>query len=170
MKPIELTIEKNAILQQLGPVIDKQKIRMTQDILESWQSIVNTLSELCDVPAALIRKLAKDRMEVISASDIKDNPFHNGEKAPLTALYCEYVVQKKERLLIPNVMKEKTSNPHRELGPGMVSYLGFPLLWPDGDVYGTISLLDSKEHTYTPRFENLLLKFKELAETQLAML
>ena len=170
MKPIELTIEKNAILQQLGPVIDKQKIRMTQDILESWQSIVNTLSELCDVPAALIRKLAKDRMEVISASDIKDNPFHNGEKALLNALYCEYVVQKKERLLIPNVMKEKTSNPHRELGPGMVSYLGFPLLWPDGDVYGTISLLDSKEHTYTPRFENLLLKFKELAETQLAML
>jgi PAS domain S-box-containing protein len=167
---IELITGKKRLLQQLGPVIDKQQIQITRDILESWQGIVNTLAELCDVPAALIRKLTDDHMEVVCSSQSKNNPFQKGDKAPLKHLYCHRVVGTKERLLIPNVMKEKDKDLQHDIGSEMVSYLAFPLLWPDGDVYGTISLLDSKEHTYTPRFENLLLKFTELAETQLAML
>jgi PAS domain S-box-containing protein len=169
-KPIELITGKKWLLQQLGPVIDKQQIEMTQDILESWQGIVNTLAELCDVPAALIRKFTDDHMEVICSSESRNNPFQKGEKTPLRNIYCHHVVQMKKRLLIPNVMKYDKKDSHRSIGSDMVSYLAFPLLWPDGDVFGTISLIDSKEHTYTPRFENLLLKFKELAETQLAML
>ena len=167
---IELITGKKTLLQQLGPVIDKQQIQMTRAILESWQGIVNTLAELCDVPAALIRKLTDDHMEVVCSSQSKNNPFQKGDKTPLKHLYCNHVVRTKKRLLIPNVMKQEEKIPHHNLGPELVSYLAFPLLWPDGDVYGTISLLDSKKHTYTPRFENLLLKFTELAETQLAML
>jgi PAS domain S-box-containing protein len=169
-EPIKSTGGKKPLLQQLGPVIDKQQIQMTPNILESWQGIVNTLAELCDVPAALIRKLTDDHMEVVCSSESKNNPFKKGDKTPLKNLFCQQVVERKERLLIPNVMKTTERVPHCDLGPEMVSYLAFPLLWPDGDVYGTISLLDIKEHTYTPRFENLLLKFTELAESQLAML
>jgi PAS domain S-box-containing protein len=167
---IESITGKKPFLQQIGPVIDKQQIQMTRDILGSWQGIVNTLADICDVPAALIRKLAGDHMEVICSSESKNNPFQKGDRTPLKDLYSNHVIRTKERLLIPNVKKIDEKSPHRNLGPDMVSYLGFPLLWPDGDIYGTISLLDSKEHSYTPRFENFLLKFKELAETQLAML
>jgi PAS domain S-box-containing protein len=169
-KPIELITANKGLLRQLGPVIDKQRIKMTRDILTNWQGIVNTLAELCDVPAALIRKLTDKHMEIICSSETKNNPFQKGEKAPLEKLYCHHVVQMKKRLLIPNVMKYDKMDPHRYIGPDMVSYLAYPLLWPDGEVFGTISLVDSKEHTYTPRFENLLMKFTELAETQLAML
>jgi PAS domain S-box-containing protein len=169
-KPITLTAEGPDKLLQLGIVGDKQTIPLTPDMLESWQSIVNTLAELCDVPAALIRRVFDTTMEIVSCSDVKDNPFHIGQKNPLEKLFCGHVVQRKERLLIPNVLKDEGLNPMRDLGPGMVSYLGFPVFWPDGDVFGTISLLDAKEHSYTARFENHLLKFKELVETQLAML
>jgi PAS domain S-box-containing protein len=52
----------------------------------------------------------------------------------------------------------------------MISYLGFPLIWPDGDVFGTICVLDSKENRYEKHYEELILRFKELAEAHLASL
>ncbi|MBL7175477.1 MAG: sigma 54-interacting transcriptional regulator [Desulfobacteraceae bacterium] len=52
----------------------------------------------------------------------------------------------------------------------MISYLGFPLLWPDGEVFGTICVLDSEENRYGKLYEELILRFKELAEAHLASL
>ncbi len=162
-------VEQTGFLQQLGPTIPKLTIQVNTNVLESWRGIVNTLAEFCDVPAVLIRRLDGRHMEVISASEPGDNPYQEGHRALLNDLYCTLVVQQKKPVLIPNILKE-TDETNKDTALGMVSYMGVPLLWPDGEVFGTMSLLDSKEHTYTPRFENLICKFKELAETQLAML
>ena len=162
-------VEQTGFLQQLGPTIPKLTIQVNTNVLESWRGIVNTLAEFCDVPAVLIRRLDGRHMEVISASKPGDNPYQEGHRALLNDLYCTLVVQQKKPVLIPNILKE-TDETNKDTDLGMVSYMGVPLLWPDGEVFGTMSLLDSKEHTYTPRFENLICKFKELAETQLAML
>ncbi len=162
-------VEQTGFLQQLGPTIPKLTIQVNTNVLESWRGIVNTLAEFCDVPAVLIRRLDGRHMEVISASEPGDNPYQEGHRALMNDLYCTLVVQQKKPVLIPNILKE-TDETNKDTALGMVSYMGVPLLWPDGEVFGTMSLLDSKEHTYTPRFENLICKFKELAETQLAML
>lgn len=162
-------VEQTGFLQQLGPTIPKLTIQVNTNVLESWRGIVNTLAEFCDVPAVLIRRLDGRHMEVISTSEPGDNPYQEGHRALLNDLYCTLVVQQKKPVLIPNILKE-TDETNKDTALGMVSYMGVPLLWPDGEVFGTMSLLDSKEHTYTPRFENLICKFKELAETQLAML
>jgi PAS domain S-box-containing protein len=162
-------LEQTGFLQQLGPAFSKLTIQVNTGVLESWRSIVNTLAEFCDVPAVLIRRLDGHHMEVLSASEFGNNPYQKGHRALLKDLYCAPVVQQKKRVLIPNILKE-TGDANQDAALGMVSYMGVPLLWPDNEVFGTMSLLDSKEHTYTPRFENLICKFKELAETQLAML
>jgi sigma-54 dependent transcriptional regulator, acetoin dehydrogenase operon transcriptional activator AcoR len=165
----KIDVGQTGFLQQLGPAIPKSTIQVNASVLESWGSIVNTLAEFCDVPAVLIRKLRGDHMEVINTSASGNNPYQKDHRALLKDLYCARVVREKKTVLIPNFLKEKgAANKDTELG--MVSYMGVPLLWPDGEIFGTLSLLDSKEHTYTPRFENLICKFKELAETQLAML
>lgn len=165
---IKTDVEQTGFLQQLGPAIPKLTIQVNTGVLESWRSIVNTLAEFCDVPAVLIRRLDGRYMEVISASEIGNNPYQEGHRALLSDLYCTLVIQQKKTVLIPNILKE-TDNTNNDATLGMISYMGVPLLWPDGEVFGTISLLDSKEHTYTPRFENLICKFKELVETQIAM-
>lgn len=161
--------EQTGFLQQLGPVIPKLIIQVSASVLESWGSIADTLAEFCDVPAVLIRRRQGDHMEVISTNTIGDNPYQIGHRALLKDLCCALVVQERKPVLVPNILRE-TGDANRDTDLGMVSYMGVPLLWPDGEIFGTMSLLDSKEHTYTPRFENLICKFKELAETQLAML
>ncbi len=161
--------EQTGFLQQLGPTIPKLTIQVNASVLESWGSIANTLAEFCDVPAVLIRRLQGEHMEVISTSALGNNPYQTGHRALLKDLYCAKVVQQKKPVLIPNILKD-AGGANNDTDLGMVSYMGVPLFWPDGEIFGTMSLLDSKEHTYTPRFENLICKFKELAETQLAML
>ncbi len=161
--------KQTGFLQQLGPTIPKLTIQVNASVLESWGSIANTLAEFCDVPAVLIRRLQGDHMEIISTSALGNNPYQTGHRALLKDLYCAKVVQQKKPVLIPNILKD-AGGANNDTDLGMVSYMGVPLFWPDGEIFGTMSLLDSKEHTYTPRFENLICKFKELAETQLAML
>src|ERR1700739_3318751 len=49
----------------------------------------------------------------------------------------------------------RCSNPDIKLG--MTSYLGFPITWPNGDIFGTICVLDSKSHDYNYLYRELLL-------------
>ena len=46
----------------------------------------------------------------------------------------------------------------------MVSYLGFPLNFPNGEPFGTICILDRKENKYSEEHEQLLQQFKSVVE------
>ena len=70
--------EQTGFLHQLGPAILKMTIQVNKRILESWQSIVNTLAEFCDVPTVLIRRLDGRHMKVLSANESPDNPYPLG--------------------------------------------------------------------------------------------
>ncbi|MCK4819102.1 PAS domain S-box protein, partial [bacterium] len=131
---------------------------------------MDTMAEVMDVPAALIMKVDHPYIEVFSSSGSKSNPYKAGDREHLTGLYCEEVIKRKERLLVPNALKDKKWDKNPDIKLGMISYLGFPILWPDGEVFGTICVLDSKENRYEKRYERLMLRFKELAESHLSIL
>jgi sigma-54 dependent transcriptional regulator, acetoin dehydrogenase operon transcriptional activator AcoR len=152
------------------PRISKEYIRITDKILKSWQNIVDTMAEMMNVPSALIMKADHPYIEVLCSSVSKNNPYKAGDRELLTGLYCEEVIKNKDRLIVPNARRDKKweKNPDMELG--MISYLGFPIFWPDGDVFGTICVLDSKENTYGERYEELMLNFKEFTELHLSLL
>jgi hypothetical protein len=73
-------------------------------ILNKWQNIVDILAELIDIPAALIMRIVQSDIEVFVSSHSADNPYHPGDHEHLlgSGLYCETVINKKEKLLIPN--------------------------------------------------------------------
>ena len=152
------------------PGISKEYIRITDKILNSWQKIVNTMAEIINVPSALIMKVDHPYIEVFSSSGSSSNPYKAGDRELLTGLYCEEVIKKKKKLLVPNALKDKKWHKNPDIKLGMISYLGFPILWPDGEAFGTICVLDSKENRYEKRYEGLMLRFKELAESYLALL
>ena len=132
-----------------------------------WQQVVDTLAEVLDVPSALIMKGDYPYIEVFRSSNTENNPYRAGDREQLAGLYCDEVMRRKDRLLVSNALNDPkwANNPDIELG--MVSYLGFPLLWADGDVFGTICVLDSKENSYNKRYEDLVLVFKEVIESHL---
>jgi len=125
----------------------------------SASELLNVLEEKCN---------SVDRV-LINTSGLKEiYPF--GQDTFQNSLYCERVINTRNKLLIPNALQDKEWDKNPDIKLGMISYLGFPLLWPDGEVFGTICVLDSKENIYEERYERLILRFKELIEAHLALL
>ena len=152
------------------PQVNKKEIKITDEIVNTWQSIVNTIAEIINVPSALIMKVDEPYIEVFCSSESSKNPYKAGGRENPAGLYCERVIKKRNKLLVPNALKDKEWDKNPDIESGMISYLGFPLLWPDGEVFGTICVLDSQENKYEKQYEKLMASFKELVEAHLSLL
>ncbi len=155
----------------MAPAGFAEKPDIPESVMDKWQAMADVLAKLCQVPAALIIKLHPSEIEVCAAAETDRNPYHPGEKAPLKGdLYCEEVMRTGAELLVPNALEDPRWDRNPDLAWGMVSYLGLPLQWSDGEIFGTICVLDRKANPYSADMRELLLRFKENVETYLALL
>lgn len=148
------------------------KPEITASVIDKWQSLLDTLAKIAAVPSSLIMQLNEDSIAVFLKSRSENNPYKVGEEAKLIyGLYCETVIGTQEKLLVPDATKSKVwkdNNPDVDIN--MISYLGFPINWPDGEVFGTVCLLDSKVNNYNEDYSNLLKQVKQHIETDLEQL
>ena len=145
-------------------------IKIPNGIIQKWQRTVDLLAELLDVPAALIMRVDPPYIEVFRASSNEKNPYRVGEKDKLEGLYCETVIKSDNKLLVSNALKDEAWKNNPDIKKGMISYLGFPIKWPNGSFFGTLCVLDNKENSYNKRNEEILKEFKELIETHLKLI
>ena len=128
------------------------------------------MSEVVGVPAGLIMKVHPKEIEVFVSSETECNPYEKGEKARLkTGLYCETVMAQRGQLLVSDACKDPQWDHNPDIKLNMVSYLGLPLIWPDGEIFGTICVLDNKENPYSAIYQKLLAQFREAVENDLQM-
>ena len=52
----------------------------------------------------------------------------------------------------------------------MISYLGFPILLPNGKSFGTICVLDNKENSYSQTYERLILNLRDTIQGHVELL
>ena len=139
---------------------------------EKWQSIVDTVAELANVPAGLVMRVDGDDIEVLVSSRTLGNPYKPGETMRLvdSGLYCEEVIKSQQTLAVPNALADEhwRANPDVELD--MVSYLGMPIRWPDENAFGTICILDSRERSHSEVYEKLLGQFRDIIEHHLSLI
>jgi two-component sensor histidine kinase len=82
--------------------------------------------------------------------------------------YCENVTGTREQLVLPNALKsEKWKDNNPSIPFNMISYMGMPILWPDGEVFGTFCMLDKKENQYSEIFKDLLYSLREIIQNDL---
>ncbi len=147
------------------------KPEISETVLMQWQAVADILAKMCQVPAALVMKVHSSEIEVFVSAHADDNPYERGEKAPLnTGLYCEEVMRRRDRLLVPDALQDPKWDHNPDIQLGMISYLGYPLIWPDGEVFGTLCILDKKENAYSADIHELMCRFREVVETSMAFL
>jgi len=115
------------------------------ETVQKWQEIVNIVAEIMHVPSALVMKVEPPNIKVFVSSESNSNPYERNEVAPLnTGLYCETVIKTRQSLLVPDALRDEEWKSNPDIKLGMISYLGFPVVWPDGQIFGTICVLDRK--------------------------
>jgi hypothetical protein len=152
--------------------VQTPKIEIPEDMIKKWQKIVDIMAELIGVPAALIMRLIKSDIEVFVSSRSDGNPYHPGDHEHFlgSGLYCETVINTKDKLLIPNALADEKWKNNPDIKLNMISYLGYPLLLPDGKPFGTICVLDRKKNAYSETYENLIDNFRDIIQSQLALI
>jgi len=151
-------------------ITSEEKPNISDLIVEKWQDIIDLLALTVNVPSALIMRLEEKHIYVFLASNTKDNPYCKGEKEELlSGLYCESVAGNKSCLLVSNALKDPLWKENPDIKLNMISYLGLPILWPDGEVFGTICILDNKENHYNNQYIKLVELFKDSIEKDLKL-
>src|SRR6201993_3974115 len=143
-------------------------IEVPSEIIRKWQEIVNLLAEIRHVPSASIMRVDPPHIKVFVSSTSEGNPCEPG--ALDTGPYCETVMKTGQPLLIPDALENEAwkANPHVRLG--MISYLGVPIGWPDGRIFGTICVRDAKRNENSEAYLKLLLHFRDMLQADLKSL
>gem|GEM_PF-7093311 len=148
----------------------ESQAQLEQSHLDKWQETIDLMRQLFDVPAALLMQVHPNQIEVLIASQNKDNPYEPGEMADLgTGLYCETVMATRELLQVPHALKDPIWQKNPDIALNMFSYLGVPICRPNGDIFGTICVLDQKERTYSKNFHLILGELRKIIEADLRM-
>jgi PAS domain S-box-containing protein len=156
---------KVLISSEIAPEIEERMII-------KWQNWLDIIARLAKIPAALIMKLNEETIEVFLKSNTANNPYTKQEKVKLgCGLYCENVIGTNQKLLISDATENLTWNINNpDLDLNMISYLGYPLNWPDGKIFGTICILDNKENQFSKDLDDLLFNMKQSIESDLELL
>ncbi|HPA47667.1 MAG TPA: sigma 54-interacting transcriptional regulator [bacterium] len=142
-----------------------------EDMIAKWQKTVDLLAEVCGVPTAGITRVRPEDLEMFVTSHTDGNPFQQGTRFHRDGtLLCERAMARRRPLVIPDLRQDPDCCSAIDSDPPMISYFGIPLEWPNGDLFGTICLLDSKVHEYSQVYQNLIRQFKELIEGHLRFL
>ena len=153
---------------------DSSEIAIPSDVLRKWQRIVDLLASIVRVPSAVVCKLEPpdDKCyRIVANSHSEGNPFRMDEAFSMDiGTFCETVIKSREPLLVANALEDDQWKSAPEIKVGMVSYLGFPVLWPDGRMFGTICVLDDKANRYSDRYQELLLHCRDVLQGDLQTL
>ncbi|MFO1313366.1 MAG: PAS domain S-box protein [Burkholderiales bacterium] len=153
---------------------DSPEPAIPSDVLRKWQRIVDLLAAIVNVPSAVVCKLEPPDWtcySIVANSTSQGNPFRMDETFSMDiGTFCETVIKSREPLLVANALEDDLWKSAPENKVGMISYLGFPVLWPDGRVFGTICVLDDKANGYTPAYRELLLHCRDVLQADLETL
>jgi len=152
-------------------ITSREKPGIGYEVMDAWQSILNLLAQVADVPAALIMRMEDEKIEVFLSSESEGNPYKRKESEHLGAgLYCETVIGLSEELEVPDAFADSIWKDNPDVKLNMISYLGYPLQWESGEIFGTICVLDQKKRIHNDLTKQIMREFKNIVEKDLRLL
>ena len=143
-----------------------------QQLIDSWNKTLAVVAKLAEVPVALVMRVEQEQISVFSKNDHIDNPYNIGDAEILngSGLYCEHVIKSQQQLHIPNALIDEKWRNNPDIKLNMVAYLGLPIVDSEGSPFGTVCILDNKEHVFSATTIELLTAIKQSFEVQLQQL
>jgi len=131
--------------------------KINHSFLDKWQKTVGLVTEIFNFSVVLIIKKHSDGIEVLACSENDNLGFTVGERIKLnTRQNYESILASTKQLQLSNIQKDIRWKACREAAAGFIAFLGVPILWPDGNLFGTICVLDEIERIYTDNEKALL--------------
>lgn len=113
-------------------ITDRKKPIADEIMVNKWQSIIDIVAEILEVPAGLIMRITQESMKVFVKSSTPENPYQVGGEDTLgKGLYCETVIGTNNELHVPDASTSELWKDNPDIELDMISYYGLPIHWPD---------------------------------------
>ncbi|WP_161967329.1 PAS domain S-box protein [Fimbriiglobus ruber] len=140
-----------------------------ETVLAKWQGLVDTLSMATGASASLVTRIAGNDLEVLVASNTEGNPFCRGDRERLIGSnsYCETVLRERRELQVTGVRTDDRWAQSPAGKKNLISYIGYPILGPNREPFGTICVLDRKPRSYSDLDQRLVSQFRDMIQDYL---
>ena len=156
------------ILDQIE--IKLENIEISETVVEQWQQLLDLLLDFAEAQDALINYYQAPYLRIEKGSSNRENIFSEGEKFNVQGLYCNDVIEQKSALEINNAAEIKKWQNSIYMENGLIAYLGYPILWPTGEIYGTVCIHDKKERNFNDLVQKQIKFIKNLIESDLEII
>ncbi len=135
-----------------------------------WREMLRLMAKELRAPIAMIARQSGDRTEVFCTNGESSSPFREGEHAGgLLDLECK-VIEQRKALYFHDLSAEPQWSGHPVAAAGLRYFLGYPLLWPNGEVYAALSIHDRTPNAHADEHRELLAGFRHGIERDLLIL
>lgn len=140
--------------------------------IEKWQKTVNLLAEFFAAPAAFLVQHTDLGYQVTVASEQTSNPYAAGVVIePEANIFCRKIVETGELLYVGHAQADPYWDTNPEVhDDGFSSYLGVPVHWPNGAIYGTFCVMDYRQTDYQDTYLKLIVQLRDILEADLELI
>lgn len=137
--------------------------------ITKWQELVNMMAELFNAASGVIVQYRHKTFNVVATSDNEDNFLRVNSCWPWDMKsFCRRIVETKKKLYVNDAKNDNEWSYAPPVSDGPVrSYLGYPLYWPDGSLFGSFCVIDTKATNYSSSLEKILGQLKLIVESEL---
>lgn len=139
------------------------------EIVNRWQEVVDVIADLFSVPCVAINRLDPPEVEVFRTNNSPDNPMPPGIRMSLPDAYCRSTIMKQRHVIYSDAREDPEMAELIPVKAGFYAYIGFPLFWPEGELFGTICVMDNKVNMWKEQQDKILSTFRDMIETHLAL-
>lgn len=144
-----------------------ENIKIPANTFNQWQKLLELLVDKAAAKDALLTEYKRPFLKIIKVSENGKNIFSEGDKFKLSGQYCQTVIEEKKALIVNNAFKDPNWQKAPELEFGLKSYIGYPICWPNGEIFGTICIHDNQSRKYESKIKNELKFARDLIENSL---
>ncbi|WP_261844290.1 sensor domain-containing diguanylate cyclase [Aliamphritea ceti] len=140
--------------------------------LQKWQMTVNLMAELFNAACGTIVQFRQQEFNAVAASNNQDNFLQRNSSWPWDMKsFCRRIMETEKSLYVDDAELSNEWHSAPPVSEGLVrSYLGLPVSWPDGSLFGTICVIDTKTSEYNQVQKQLLKQFRDMINADLQLL
>ncbi|SHI01452.1 sensor domain-containing diguanylate cyclase [Ferrimonas marina] len=135
-----------------------------------WQRLLDTLAQATGMPGVYLARCTEVELHVLSTNQGCPPQAAAGERFPIFDLFCEQVMRQAKVVQVEDVAADPQWQSGREASAGVQCYLGMPVRDPQGEVFATLCLFDTKAHPLPEAWQSLMRSVVAIIEGELAML
>jgi diguanylate cyclase (GGDEF)-like protein len=130
-----------------------------------FDRITKLVQMVLQVPVALVSLIENDRQQFKSCIGVEYGDTRRDES------FCTHTIMSREAMNIPDATKDERFAENRWVtsGPGIRSYLGAPLMTPDGYNVGALCAIDMKPRDFSPEQVQMMTSFASLVVDELEL-